>query len=220
VLADLALPRILLLAVSSLATVSCEGDIAGNGEGWDSYGRAGEWPVAKIVPLLEFGEMSFYPASDTSWTVLVDLSVFEGFWPGMTGDDAVRAVGPPDQYREHGSDRYWIYRRPGARVIVADKDKGSLFAGRWWRLEALFDPPVPSADLLHPSVVQELPSRSRLTAAIMTSVTSERSPAAWVSLEDGWVTGVDLAPRATAEEFRRSQDAGGAGRSFAQRPPS
>lgn len=152
-------------------------------------GSAGEWPVGQVVNHLEFGRILFHPEPGISWTELVNLSAFEGFWPGMTGEDAVRAIGEPDEYHERDGERYWHYRKPGREITIALKHKGSLFAGRWWRLEARFDPPAPVARLLHSSVAQELPQNfARFTAVIMNN---EGRPAVSAFVENGKIVRMD-----------------------------
>ncbi len=182
--------RRVLLALPLLAAVGCGGDTQATWDGWDSYGRPGKRPVAKVIDQFkELREITFYPVPDTSWTDLVDLSVFAGFWPGMTGQDAIRAVGEPDEHYERDGEQYWVYRRDGAKIAVALKHQGSLFFGRWWRLEAELDPPLPPSRVLHPSVLEELPRDvDRLTVLLMNN---EGRPAVSVTVEDGRIVGLD-----------------------------
>jgi len=161
-------------------------------------GYSGEWPIARVVDHLEYGDLVFYPEPTSQWTELIDLRIFEGFWPDMTGEDVVRALGPADEYREQDSgEKFWTYRRPGGRVIVAYKSMGSLFGGWWWRLEAELDPPQPPAELLHPSIVQELPDESdhRYTVTIMNNEADDSAPAAWAYVEDGQIVRLDISPQ-------------------------
>jgi hypothetical protein len=191
-----------------LAVAGCEEPPATRWEGWDSYGSPGVWPVAKVVDHLQFGDISFYPAPGVSFRQLVDLSIFGGFWPGMTGTDAERAGGEPAVHYERDGEEYWIYRRNGGRVLVAHKYKGSLFFGRWWRLEAELDPPIPPAALLHPSIVQALPHDvNRFTVMVMNH---QRHTAVSVHLTDGKIVGLDWIDN-PGSEGARDRDPAGAG---------
>jgi hypothetical protein len=152
-------------------------------------GVSGQWPVDRFVDNLKHGQVLFYPESDASWAQLVDLSLFEGFSPGMTGEQAVQALGPADEYREDKGDRYWIYHRSAAQVVVAHKSMGSLFGGRWWRLEAHFEPPAAPAKVFHASVVQAIP-RVKLTFSVMI-MNRNGSPAITAQIEDGKVVSMD-----------------------------
>lgn len=152
-------------------------------------GAPGQWPVARVVDHLKYGRILFYPEPEVSWTELVDLSLFDGFSPGMTGEQAVRAVGPADEYREVNGDRYWIYYRSAAQVAVAHKSMGSLFGGWWWRLEASLEPPTPPSTLFHSSVVQAIPQKEgRFSIKIMTR---NGRPAVTALVEDGNVVKLD-----------------------------
>lgn len=183
-----------LTAVLALVAVSCAGTDSDSGSNRDQPGKSGSWPVARVVDNLEFEFISFYPSLEADWRDLIVLRVFDGFWPGMTGDDAVREVGAPDERYELSGEDYWVYHRGGASVIVAHKDKGSIPFLRWWRLEARFNPPAPPENLLHRSIVQELPQGlRRFTVVIMNN---QQSPAAWVYFENGRIVSLDLAPAA------------------------
>lgn len=175
-----------------LTAVSCHDESVGGWQGWDSYGTPGTWPVGRVVDEPQFGSISIYPAAGETWHGLVDLEILKGFWPGMTGKDAVRVMGQADRYLDLDGERYWVYERSDAHVVVAHKSKGSLIGGWWWRLEARFDPPRPPAELLHSSVVEELPDDlERYTVTIMNN---EGSPAAWAYIEDGRVARIDISP--------------------------
>lgn len=161
-------------------------------------GYPGKEPVARVVDHLDYGRIVFYPEPAAQWTELIDLRIFEGFWPNMTGEDAERALGPADEYREQDpSERFWTYRRPGGRVIVAHKSVSSLFGGWRWRLEAELEPPRPPAELLHPRIVEELPDESdhRYSVTIMNNDTDDRSPAARAYVEDGQIVRLDISPQ-------------------------
>jgi len=126
----------------------------------------------------------------------VNLAIFDGFKPGMTGKEAEQALGPADDYRERNGEEFWMYKRHGGRVVVAHKFKGSLVGGWWWRLEAAFDPPLPPAELLHTSIVRELPNRTdqRYSVTIMNNRTDDQAPAVSVYIEGGKIAGIDVSP--------------------------
>lgn len=185
-----------LLVGVALLPVACELEKTAEEEPFGE-GVPGEWPVARVVDHLQYGDLVIYPDPAALWTKLVDLSIFEGFWPDMTGEDAVRAFGPADDFRDQRGEKFWTYRRPGGRVIVAYKSMGSLFGGWWWRLAAELDPPVPPAELLHSSIVGELPDETdqRYTVTIMNNDRDDRAPAAWIYIEDGRVVRIDISPQ-------------------------
>jgi len=154
-----------------------------------SEGSPGTWPVARVVDRLQYGRILFYPEPDSSWAQLVDLTLFDGFSPGMTGEQALRAVGQADEYREDEGERYWIYQRSAARVVVAHKSMGSLFGGWWWRLEAHFEPPVAPSELFHSSVVQAIPqNEDRFSIMLMNR---DGTPAITALVEEGKVVNMD-----------------------------
>lgn len=183
------------LATLVLLIAGCQDDPEGAWDGWESYGEPGRWPVSKVVHEAGSHRTSVYPVAEKGWQSLVDLSALAGFQPGMTGEDAVRRVGQADEYREVDGERYWIYQRPGASVVVARKMKASLIGGWWWRLEARYNPPLRPTELLHASVVEELPENlERHTVVIMNQDSEGSIPAAWVSIENGKIVRIDVSP--------------------------
>ena len=176
----------ILFVLAWLAIAGCGADAT---EEAIPAGATGEPPVSRIVDQLQFGDISFYPEPGTNWTALIDLNYFDGFWPGMTGEDAVQTVGEANEHYEQRGERFWIYHRPGAKVTIALKHKGSLFFGKWWRLEAELDPPLPAADLLHRSVVKELPLSKRRFAVVI--MNNQGNPAVVVDIAGGQIIGLD-----------------------------
>lgn len=133
----------------------------------------------------------------------MDLDVFEGFWPGMTRREALLSAGEADEYREQDGNRAWVYHRPGADVIVSHEHQGSFLFGKWWRLGARLTPPVLPEELLHASVVQELPpDLRRFTVVFMTRAGYS---AAVVFFENGRIVRLDSPPNAAAEEGFRGR---------------
>lgn len=180
-----------LLSLLVVVSAGCQEQPPRDRESRAFYGSPGSWPIERAVA--DRGRVAIYPVAERSWHTLMDLQVFAGFWAGMTGKEAERALGKADETFNDRGERYWVYSRPGARVIVSHRFKGSLIGGWWWRLEARFDPPLTPSKLLHPGIVQELPKDAQdLTVAVMND---EPAPGAWVYIENGEVVRIDISPQ-------------------------
>lgn len=94
------------------------------------------------------------------WKELVDTNLFDGFSPGMTFEDVLKEVGPPDKTGKGIWGPYYLYQRPTGRVTVSYEEIGSGTAGTnyaSWRLRALPDQGSPK-DLLSPTLRRQLES--------------------------------------------------------------
>lgn len=164
----------------ALTAIGCQDRDSGNQDPGD--GRSNGELVARVVDQLDHGHLAIYPHQGVSWERLIDLAIFDDFWPGMTGEEAERVVGPADQMLGDGGEQSWTYRRPGAQVVVAHKSKGSFIGGWWWRLDAYFDPALRPAKLLHESIVEVLPASDHgYTVVIMNN---RDHPAVFVSIDE------------------------------------
>jgi len=137
---------------------------------------------------LEFGRLIFYPVPLADWRDLVDLSLFDGFHPGMTFRAAEGEFGSPDRKGDDYLGPYWDYERPLGTVRISHKLKGSLPFLRWWRLEG-FPEASDLEHLLHPNVVKHIPEDlERLTVVIMNN---EGAPGGFVQVRKNKITSID-----------------------------
>ncbi len=81
----------------------------------------------------------FRPLSGSSWKRCVDISLLEGFWPGMTIRQARKVIGPENSEGRSRFGTFWLYERPGGTIRISLEDIGStiLPVDRAWRLSAL-----------------------------------------------------------------------------------
>ena len=94
------------------------------------------------------------------WSELINTRLFDGFRPGMTFEEALKDVGPPDSTGKGLWGPYYLYRRPDGQVTVSHEEIGSGSAGTKyssWRLTALPDQGSPQ-DLLSPMLRRQLES--------------------------------------------------------------
>lgn len=168
---------------------------------------AADWPVAKIHSRLENGLITFYPASDADWRQLIDMSIFEGFRPGMRFRDAQEKFGPPGLKGVGPLGPYWIYKRASGHVRISHEYMGSFFPFKWWILEAFPLPPHACA-LLHENVKKEIPARnSQLTIVIMNNL---HHPGAFVKMKNGCVTSIQWANNPGSDSALLSRHSAGA----------
>ena len=113
--------------------------------------------VGRVEYLAEYRRVNISPKASCSWTNLTDLSIFEGFRPGMTIKSAREQLGEPDEELERDGNRFWRYSRKKGDVQIGHEDQGStFFTYRWWVLRAY--PADRSAEaIFSPDVVSRLP---------------------------------------------------------------
>lgn len=148
----------------------------------------GESPVRAVADYPEYHRIVFYPEPGAGWKKLLDMRLFDGFWPGMTSSEAEGTLGLPADRGEDQLGPFWEYERPLGRIRIAHELKGSLPFVRWWRLRGF---PYASAiqDLLHPSVAQHVPANpDGLELVIMDD---QGSPVAFLRLENRHVAWID-----------------------------
>src|SRR5215210_2599865 len=90
--------------------------------------------VAELVYHESSADVVISPHSRCHWGRLVDLSIFDGFRPGMTIEEARRQIGPPGTGLDRGSGGLWGYQRPRGIVQIGYEDQGSgiiPFYYRW-----------------------------------------------------------------------------------------
>lgn len=116
---------------------------------------AGEKPVAEIMLYRGTAYVKLEPGETLSSAV--DLSLFAGFAPDTTLEEAERMHGPPERVRTRHANTYYDYRVAGARVELA-----RLFIqseGREvikWELKAFPDAQQALGHFVHPSVAEQL----------------------------------------------------------------
>lgn len=111
----------------------------------------------------------FYPASEVNWKVLVDLSIFDGFSPGMSFDAAEEKFGEPKQRPATSTVNAWNYSRPKGIVQISLDEQSSfpLILPKVWFLRGFPSDASPES-LFHPVVLRYLSSASdRVEVVIM-----------------------------------------------------
>jgi len=139
-------------------------------------------PLEKIT--LREGRVVLYPLRASSQSDLIDLSIFDGFKPGMNFADARRLVGPPAASERNQWGPYYVYNRAGGRVVIALEDRRSGDASfKAWRLYG-YPSDKKLSSMLSPSVLDQLEGRlpERVDLVLMSS--EHERPALGVTLED------------------------------------
>jgi hypothetical protein len=93
-------------------------------------------PIRKIVYYDQ--KIVVYPVG--SWKDLVDLTLFEGFRPGMTFEEALKEVGPPQKRGKGQWGSYFQYQRRGGLVTLSLEKIGSgTFGTKYtsWKLRGI-----------------------------------------------------------------------------------
>ena len=142
--------------------------------------------LSKLQYFRERRRVEISPHPECSWQRLIDLSVFEGFRPGMTIEQAREREGAPDVEASDGSRRIWKYRRKKGVVQIAHEDQGSAIIPlhRWWVLRAF--PTEGSPHVIFPSeIVERLPAgETRYEVVVLNQC---RLPMADIVIEHGKV---------------------------------
>lgn len=126
------------------------------------------------------------PKPKCPWWQLVDLSIFDGFRPGMTIEEARQRFGEPTSEATHGSARIWIYSRAKGRVQVGYEDQGSAVIPmyRWWVLRAKPYEQSPEATFTSEVIRHLPPTRQRYEAVVLNQC---RLPMLEVMIQDNRV---------------------------------
>jgi hypothetical protein len=109
--------------------------------------------VAELVYESTLEKVTVSPRPQCPWERLIDIGFFNGFRPGMTSQEALGEIGPPDAERQDAAEEFWTYERPKAVIQIGHEDQGSGIVPfyYWWTLnafprdrtlEALFSPEV------------------------------------------------------------------------------
>lgn len=151
-------------------------------------GENGQTPIGSVTDDPDLAQIVIHPSPRVDWRTLLDLSLFQGFWPGMTFRMAEDQMGRPDQMGDNYNGPYWEYERPQGRVRIAHKLKGSVPFLRWWRLEGF--PIASQVDrVFHPSAAGHIPTdRERLTVIVMNN---EGNPGVFVEVAKDQVRSID-----------------------------
>ena len=124
--------------------------------------------IAELVYHENSADVVILPHPGCPWDRLVDLSLFDGFRPGMTIKQARNQFGPPESELVLGSNRLWRYQRPQAIVQIGYEDQGSGIIPfyYWWTLSAF--PKEPSlGSLFLPEVVARLPEQKNYEVFVL-----------------------------------------------------
>lgn len=99
----------------------------------------------------------FYPESRTDWRTLIDLSLFEGFEPGISLKKAKSSLGPPDKSGKDSRGEYWIYVRSEGSVRLGRENQSSppILLPDAWVLRAIPSDSAPER-LFHSSLLPYL----------------------------------------------------------------
>jgi hypothetical protein len=127
-----------------------------------------------------------YPAPDTHWRQLIDLSLFADLHPGISLDDVRKQWGEPNSQGTRALGPYWTYQRSGGTVVVYLEEQGSPpfpYTKKWF-LEGVPYSTSPS-DLFHPSLLERLPDFPDVLNVIV--MTERHLPGASVRVENGEV---------------------------------
>ena len=112
----------------------------------------------------------FYPANGEAWSNLVDMSLFSGFFPGISLKQAKMSHGDPDTHGKNSLGEYWRYERPEGVVQIGLEDQSSppFLLPDVWVLRGVPSNPAPDK-LVHPSIAAYLPrgASGRVEAIIM-----------------------------------------------------
>lgn len=129
---------------------------------------AGDPPVGKVI---QFGRRIVVSAApQASWKDLANLEIFNGFWPGITIEEAKREFGKPAEVARNHYGPYSVYRRSGGTLHVAwEEHRSGKDAYKTWTLRAYPDATT-SAGILHPSISKYIePGKERVEVVIMNS---------------------------------------------------
>jgi hypothetical protein len=87
----------------------------------------------------DFHSLAFRPRSGSSWRRCVDITLLEGFWPGITLKQARTTFGPEDSKGASSKGQFWLYERPKGTIRISLEDIGStiLPVDRKWRVRAI-----------------------------------------------------------------------------------
>lgn len=146
-------------------------------------------PIPKIVYLNS--TIVVYPS--VPWPELVHTNLFQGFKPGMTFNDALSAIGPPDKTGKGLWGPYHEYRRSIGSVRVSFETTASGTAGAKfskWRLTA-FPHDGAISSVLDPVLQKRLNDDVPSHAELVIMAPSGNRPAVNVTIRDEQVHSIE-----------------------------
>ena len=140
--------------------------------------------LGKVDYYADRARVEISPNAECPWERLIDLSIFEGFRPGMTIDEARQYFGAPNLEAGTGSQRVWKYWRQKGVVQIGHEDQGSAIIPfyYWWVLRAYPENKSPHA-IFPPQVVDRLPSALKSYETVV--LNQCRHPMAEVIIDNG-----------------------------------
>jgi hypothetical protein len=147
----------ILILIAS--TQSCNRKPPCRSDGWlPPEALPGKPPVAAVNQRGK--RIVFYPTSGSDWAELVDLSLFDGLWPGIQVDEAREILGEPGLHFERLMSDDWVYITPNGEITISFADQSSppfYFIPKRWVLEGR---PASNevASIFHPSVLEHFPT--------------------------------------------------------------
>lgn len=122
-----------------------------------------------------------YPRYDSSPRDVVDLTLFEGFEPGLNFETAQQRFGSPSSIESSPRAESHLYHRPTASIVVAKEyDRDTFGGGAAWVLR-LLPKDLELSQFLRPSVVTQLTWTGVTTLTLMKP--DRREPFLHVALE-------------------------------------
>lgn len=149
----------------------------------------GSHPIPKIVYL--DSTIVVYPS--VPWPDLVHTDLFQGFRPGMSFDDALSTIGPPDKTGKGLGGPYHEYRRSTGSVRVSFETSESGITGAKfskWRLTA-FPRNGSISRVLDPVLQKRLSNNLPGQAEIVIMASNGEHPAVNVVIKDKLVHSIE-----------------------------
>jgi hypothetical protein len=129
------------------------------------------WPIAEALEIFNFpaffseAKRMFYfeGAPGVVLTQLINLKIFQHFYPGLKIDDAIERFGQPSRTRSEGSDEIAIYELQSVRIEVSDHTYNSVFPSHRRSVYAYpKDPPgtcTHASSILNSALLQFVPMK-------------------------------------------------------------